>query len=144
MELSEGLTITQFAPLNRRGDLRVRRQRRHADAGQGDVTFYGVFNMRLQQENAIKECNTLEAMLAEFPARERWTWRVSRAFDLRLPVRRWDGKCSGDAGKKTTRSTGSALVRRCPSQQAGNGLKARYYRTYAEKTASGFAARGLQ
>jgi hypothetical protein len=30
------------------------------------------------------------------------------------------------------------------SQQAGNSLKARYYRTFAEKTASGFAARGLR
>jgi hypothetical protein len=31
-----------------------------------------------------------------------------------------------------------------PSQQAGNSPKAGYYRTFAEKTASGFAARELQ
>src|SRR5262249_31000787 len=57
------------------------------------------------------------------------------------PVHSWDGKCSGDAGKKSTRSTSSVSVRRCPHNTIG--LVSRPVTT-AHSLDNGFTARGLR
>jgi tetratricopeptide (TPR) repeat protein len=94
------------------------------------VTFYGVFNMPAQRENAIKECKRLEALLAEFPdntdaARERWTWRISRAFDLRQPLEISPDLfelCRRKANRHLTYLEGDYYFRRGRDQDALNRL----------------------